>query len=171
MRPSTPERLPLGQLLIHHLRFFRERLLAEAQATADAAGVPLRMSHLHVFGNIKADGTRVTDLAAWAGMTRPSMTELVDELEAHELVERRPDPVDKRAKLVVLTDAGWDAIRNGQAIIAAIEADYAQRIGAKRFEAMCQTMQDLLDELTDEALRGPPDRPPRPSSRRAAPRT
>jgi DNA-binding MarR family transcriptional regulator len=154
MDPPTDRRLPVGQLLVHHLRFFRERLLVGAQEQADEAGVPLRMSHLHVFGNIRAAGTRLTDLAAWAGMTKPSMTELVDELEGHGLVERRPDPADGRAKLVLLTPAGWDAIRTGRAIIAGIEADYAMRLGPERFEAMCWALQDLLDDLNGGPVRG-----------------
>jgi DNA-binding MarR family transcriptional regulator len=141
---------------VHHLRVFREQLLAAGEPIAQDAGIRLRLSHLHVFGNIKAEGTRLTDLAAWAGMTRPSMAELVDELEADGLLERRPDPSDGRAKLVVLTSAGWHAIRTGRAIIAGIEADYARRIGAERFEVMCQALQDLLDDLNGAPVRGAP---------------
>ena len=63
---------------------------------------------------------------------------------------------DGRAKLVVLTPAGWDAIHTGRAIIASIEADYARRIGADRFEAMCQALQDLLDDLNGSPVRGAP---------------
>jgi DNA-binding MarR family transcriptional regulator len=151
---SSDHRLPIGQLLVHHLRLFRERLLDDAEQAAEQAGVQLRMAHLHVFGNIKADGSRLSDLAAWAGMTRPSMAELVDQLEAQELLERRPDPTDGRAKLVMLTAAGWDAIRTGQEIIARIEADYAQRVGAQDFEMMCWTLQHLLDDLNGAPVRG-----------------
>lgn len=147
-------RLPIGQLLGHHLRIFREQLLTEAEQVAEQAGVQLRMAHLHVFGNIKADGTRLTDLAAWAGMTRPSMAELVDQLEAQGLLERHPDPTDGRAKLVVLTASGWEAIHAGREIIARIEADYARRIGATRYTAMCWALQDLLDDLHGGPLRG-----------------
>jgi DNA-binding MarR family transcriptional regulator len=155
MTPSShTQRLPIGQLLVHHLRLFRQRLLADAEQAAEQAGVPLRMAHLHVFGNIKAEGTRLGDLAAWAGMTRPSMAELVDQLEDQGLVERRPDPSDGRAKLVVLTAAGWDAIRTGQQIIARIEADYARRIGTEEFETMCWALQDLLDDLSGGPVRG-----------------
>jgi DNA-binding MarR family transcriptional regulator len=139
---------------VHHLRVFREQLLAAAEPLARDAGIPLRMSHLHVFGNIRADGTRLTDLAAWAGMTRPSMAELVDEMQADGLLERRPDPSDGRAKLVALTPAGWEAIHAGRAIIARIEADYAHRLGDQRFETMCQTLQDLLDDLNGAPVRG-----------------
>jgi len=159
---TTDRRLPIGQLLGHHLRVFREQLLAEAELVAKNAGVELRMSHLHVFGNIKAEGTRLTDLAAWAGITRPSMAELVDELEAHGLLERRPDPSDGRAKLVALTPAGWDAIRTGRAIIARIEANYAKRIGRERFEAMCWALQDLLDDLNGSPVRGAQNDPTPP---------
>lgn len=142
---------------MHHLRVFREQLLAAGEPLAQDAGIRLRLSHLHVFGNIKAEGTRLTDLAAWAGMTRPSMAELVNELEADGLLERRPDPTDGRAKLVVLTPTGWDAIRTGRSIIERIEADYAHRIGAQRYETMCWALQDLLDDLNGTAVRGTAD--------------
>jgi DNA-binding MarR family transcriptional regulator len=158
MSTKAPERLRIGQLLLHHLRLFREQLLAEAGKTPAGDGFELRMPHLHVFGNIKAEGTRLTDLAAMAGMTRPSMLALVDELEHHGLLERRPDPTDKRAKLIALTPAGWDAIRTGRSIIDAIEANYARRVGPEQFEAMCETLQDLLDDLSGEPVRGTPPR-------------
>lgn len=155
MPKSTPHhRLAIGQLLVHHLRFFRERLLAESAARAAASGVPLRMPHLNVFGNIKAEGSRLTDLASASGMSAPAMAELIDELEEAGIVERRPDPSDGRAKLVVLTDAGWDAIGIGREIIAGIEADYARRLGRKRFGEMCDSLQVLLDDLNGEPLRG-----------------
>ena len=152
--PTTPGgRQPIGQLLGFHLRYFRERLLADAEEEAVRAGVRLRMAHLHVFGTIRAEGTRLTDLAAWAGMGLPAMAELVDEMEDHGLLVRRPDPSDGRAKLVTLTPAGWDAIRTGRAIIARIEGDYARRLGADRYETMCWALQDLLEDLAGEPMR------------------
>jgi DNA-binding MarR family transcriptional regulator len=161
---SQPGRLAIGQLLVHHVRLCRERLLAEAERAAREQGVTLRMSHLHVFGNIQAGGTRLTDLAALAGMTRPSMAELVDELEADGLLTRRPDPTDRRAKLVTLTPRGWDAIAIGRAIIQQIESDYARRIGSERFEEMCWALQDLLDDLNGAPVRGAERPEPDPSS-------
>ena len=50
------------------------------------------MPHTHVTAYIKAEGSRLTDLAAQARMTRPAMAELVDDLERLGIVERRPDP-------------------------------------------------------------------------------
>jgi DNA-binding MarR family transcriptional regulator len=154
---SPADRLAIGQLLVQHVRLFRECVLAEAQAQAEQAGVTLRMAHAHVFANISPRGTRLTDLAARAGMTRPSMAELVDELQAQGLLERRPDPADNRAKLIVLTPAGHDAVRLAKTIIARIETDYAHRIGPERYEAMCASMQALLDDLNS----APPAQPAR----------
>jgi DNA-binding MarR family transcriptional regulator len=151
---SAITRLPIGQLLVSHVRVFRERLLAEAERQIDDAGLTFRMAHMHVFANIGAGGTRLTDLAVLAGMTRPSMAELIDELENQGLLERRPDPRDSRAKLVVLTARGRDVVRAARAIITRIEADYASRIGRQRYEAMCQSMQDLLDDLNDAKQSG-----------------
>ena len=44
--------------------------------------------------------------------------------------------------------------RQGRAIIARIEADYAERIGLRQFEAMCWALQDLLDDVNGAPVRG-----------------
>jgi DNA-binding MarR family transcriptional regulator len=80
-------------------------------------------------------------------MTLPAMSELVDDLQRIGIVERRPDPSDRRAKLICLTDAGWDAMHTGRRAIAQIEADYAQLVGAQRFEDAARTLDELLRGL------------------------
>lgn len=142
---SADDRLPIGQLLVNLLRLCRAELASRGEARDGAEGI--RPAHLQVFGAIKADGSRLTDLAGTAGMSLSSMAELIDDLEALGYVERRPDPADRRAKLVCLTAAGWRAIRTGRSIIQQIESDWGNRIGAERFESLCQTMQALLDDL------------------------
>ena len=47
-------------------------------------------------------------------MTLLAMSELVDDLQRLGIVERRPDPRDGRAKLICLTDAGWEAMRTAR---------------------------------------------------------
>jgi hypothetical protein len=56
-------------------------------------------------------------------------------------------------RIACLTDAGWDAMHTARAIIAAIEADWAQRVGPERFEAAARTLDALLRDLT---ARDPP---------------
>jgi len=107
---------------------------------------------MQVFGNIHRRGTRLTELAARANMTRPSMAELVDDLEAKGYLERHPDPDDRRAKLICLTPLGRQAVRTALLNVKEMEKDYARRVGEQRFEEMCRTLQDLLDDLAQEDL-------------------
>jgi DNA-binding MarR family transcriptional regulator len=143
--PPPAERLPIGQLLAHLIRLFRAELAARGDGSTGREGI--RPAHLQVFGVIKAEGTRLTDLAAWAGMSLSAMAELVDGLEQLGYVERRRDSRDGRAKLVLLTDSGWRAIRQGQRLIAQIEADWGAALGGDRFESLCKDLQSLLDLL------------------------
>jgi DNA-binding MarR family transcriptional regulator len=91
-------------------------------------------AHHPLFENIDPGGTRLTVLAARAGMTHQSMGELVGALEQGGYVERLPDPSDGRARLVALTPRGRAAVRLAVKEIAAIEAAWLDRIGAAGFE-------------------------------------
>jgi DNA-binding MarR family transcriptional regulator len=142
---SQSPRLHIGQLLTQLTRLFQSDLFDRlvAAGLADA-----RVPHTHVTAYIKADGSRLTELAAQARMTLPAMSELVDDLQRLGIVERRPDPSDKRAKLICLTDAGWEAMRTAHRAIADIEADYAGLLGAESFEATARALDQLLLGLT-----------------------
>ncbi|MEO8208159.1 MAG: MarR family winged helix-turn-helix transcriptional regulator [Chloroflexota bacterium] len=138
---TSEKRLPVGQLLGLMLRRFRADLYALGQ---EAGYANLRESHLQVFGNIDWTGTRLTDLAARASMTRPSMLELVDDLEKAGYLERRPDASDGRAKLICLTRDGRRVLARALRAVRDIERVYADEVGSERFEAACRTLQELL---------------------------
>ncbi len=148
MATPSAHRLHIGQLLVQLTRVFQTELFDRlvAAGLADA-----RVPHTHVTAYIKADGSRLTELAAQARMTLPAMSELVDDLQRLGIVERRQDPSDGRAKLICLTDAGWEAMRTARRVIGEIEADYAARVGAERFEAAALTLDALLRSLTADA--------------------
>lgn len=148
--PNTPDRLPIGQLLVNLTRLFRAELASRGDGAPEVEGI--RPAHLQIFGSIKADGSRLTDLARSADLSLSSTAELVDDLERLGYLERRGDPSDGRAKLICLTDRGWSAMRSGRAVIAGIEADWSGRIGEKRFGELTGGLQDLLDAL-DPAVR------------------
>ena len=151
MSSPSPERIHIGQLLTQLTRLFQtelfERLIA---AGLEGARVP----HTHVTAYIKAEGSRLTELAAEARMTLPAMSELVDDLQRLGIVERLPDPSDGRAKLICLTDAGWDAMNTAREVITQIEAEYAALVGAERFEDAARTLDALLHRL--DSRRGSP---------------
>lgn len=144
MPNASPPRLHIGQLLTQLTRLFQTELFDRliAAGLQDA-----RVPHTHVTAYIKAEGSRLTELATQARMTLPAMSELVDDLQRIGIVERRPDPSDGRAKLICLTDAGWEVMNTGRRVIAEIEADYAELVGAGRFEDAAQTLNELLARL------------------------
>lgn len=108
------------------------------------AGFPQRPSHSAVFAQIQQDGSRLTELARGASMTPQSMGELVDELEQMGYVERRPDPTDRRAKLIVLTDKGQQCIAAGIAIIDGIETRITELLGERGHRQLRNLLNELL---------------------------
>ena len=88
------------------LREFRTELFSPA---AERGCADLREPHLHIFGNVGVNGIRLTDLASGAQLSLATTSELVSELERLVYFERRPDPADRRAKLVFPTTHGRQA--------------------------------------------------------------
>lgn len=103
----------------------------------------IRPAHYAVLRYLGLEGSRVTELAEAAGMTQQSMGELVARLEGLGFVERRPDPRDGRARIVVPTGAGRRGIEAAAGILAEAEVDLAGRMGEERLE----TLVVLLEEL------------------------
>ncbi|WP_328988857.1 MarR family winged helix-turn-helix transcriptional regulator [Kribbella sp. NBC_01245] len=108
------------------------------------AGFPQKPSHSAVFGQISREGNRLSELARGANMTPQAMGELVDELEELGYVERRPDPTDRRAKLIVLTPRGHECIAAGIATIQGIEERIDQVLGAKGHAELRRLLGKLL---------------------------
>ena len=122
---------------------FQEVVSRVAAGLAEAGFDDVRPAHTAVFQHIKAEGSRLSDLAERAQLTKQSMGYLVDYLEEHGYVERKPDPTDRRASLIFLTERGWGEIREALRIIAALEQVWAERLGSDRMEEL----RGLLAEL------------------------
>jgi DNA-binding MarR family transcriptional regulator len=109
-----------------------------------AAGYPdIRPAHTHVFQWIGASGARVADMAEHAQLTKQAMAQLVDDLEQRGYLERQPDPDDRRAKIVRLTEAGWAVVRVGLACIESIEHTWARQLGPDQMHALRAMLADL----------------------------
>ena len=96
-----------------------------------AAGHPVRTAHAAVFGNIDSEGTRLSTLAERANVTAQAMGELVDDLVAKGYLTREPDPTDRRAKLITITDLGYRGIQDAYDTIAGIEDDLGSLLGRR----------------------------------------
>ena len=119
------------------------------------AGYPQKPSHSAVFAQIDPEGSRLTDLARGANMTPQAMGELVDELEVLGYVVRRPDPTDRRAKLIVLTQRGQECIAAGLATIDGLEQRITEVLGQRGRQQLRRLLEKLLDagEADDRAGR------------------
>ena len=140
----TEQRRTLG----HLLRQPYEALQARVYGGLAARGFPdIRPAHSAVFRHIAPSGSRLTDLAQRAGMTKQSMAYLVESLQEAGYLGVVPDPSDGRARLVRLTARGrrvWDAL---VALSAETEAELAATLGPERhaeFRALLEAVNDAL---------------------------
>jgi DNA-binding MarR family transcriptional regulator len=129
----------LGRLLGQSARRFDERVL---ELMADNVTVPLALSnlaaraqigaaHIHITRHVALEGTRLTDLARGAGITKQAMGDLVDQCEAWGLVVREPDPRDTRARLVRFTPTGLEWLQAFKEAVAQAEAEFRQEVGTE----------------------------------------
>jgi DNA-binding MarR family transcriptional regulator len=138
-------RLPMIRLLSTAFDDFSAELFERVEA---AGYGDVRPGHGCVFGNIDPDGSRLTDLAERAGMTKQSVGEVASDLEARGYVERVPDPNDGRAKIIRLTERGREAQAIGRALIDDLERDWGERFGTDRVAAL----RGALEVITAEDL-------------------
>ena len=112
-------------------------------------GCGLSMARTKMLQRLHEQGpTRQNVLAADFGLSPHSITDIVDGLERHGLAERRPDPTDRRAKLVAITEAG----KAGLDVANATRERLLKEIFGALSEADRATFLRLLDGL-DEAAR------------------
>src|SRR5437899_371025 len=143
---EIPTHAPMIRLLIVACDQFSEEL---SRRVADVGYADIRPGHGCVFGNIDPqDGSRLTELADRALMTKQSVGEVTSDLEQRGYVERVPDPADGRAKLIRLTDRGREAHAIGRGLIEDIERDWAERFGTEHVAAL----RAALEAITAERL-------------------
>jgi DNA-binding MarR family transcriptional regulator len=115
-----------------------------------------RPAHGTIGQHIADRGSRVTELAQLAQVTKPTVVYLVNDLERLGYVERIPDPVDGRAKLVCLTEHGAQAQEAAREILAEIEQDWSQLLGPRDFAALRGLLQRLHEALWPPSASAPP---------------
>lgn len=143
--PSFPEQAAtLGALLRRPYRQLSGRLYAEMAAQ----GFPeIRPAHSAVFRHIAPEGSRLTELAELADLTKQSMAYLLGYLEEHDYVSIGPDPADARAKRARLTKRGNAFIKALLAASQRIEIEAGKIMG----RAKMQQLRDALVAL-DQAI-------------------
>lgn len=142
-------RLRTGDDLAMLMRTGYHRTMEYVQSRLEEMGFDdIRPAHMAIFQNLGPEGARIGELAERAKLTNQSVGYLVDYLEEHGYVERRPDPGNRRATLVCFTERGWDEADACARILGDLDEELIRRVGAGRL----QQLQALLVEVTD-ALR------------------
>ncbi len=109
------------------------------------ASTTLRASHHRVIGHVPPEGISVTDLAERVGMTKQGCGQFVTQLVDSGHLKTRPDPHDRRVRLVLRTAAGQREVRDLVAQLAGLEDDWAAVVGPQRYARF----REVLDELAD----------------------
>jgi DNA-binding MarR family transcriptional regulator len=132
------------------LRLLHQHWDRAVDATLDAAGFgDIRPSHVSVFTFVPAEGMQVRELTQLARVRKQTLAQAVDELERLGYVERRPDPTERRARLVCLTPRGEAARPIAIAAGRRVGARWAALSSPELVEAIGQSLEALLARVQD----------------------
>lgn len=140
-----PGELNTGLLLFIAHRAMENRIFA---ALARAGFDDFTLAQARVMQRIGPDGTRLTELAESAQVTKQTAGHLVDQLERTGYVRRTPDPTDARARLVRLAERGVAAQPVAAAVLAEVEDEWRAHLGERRWRQLREALTSLR-EITD----------------------
>jgi DNA-binding MarR family transcriptional regulator len=143
-RLAARKQASVGQLLFVAARLFNERAMARVQARVPEA----RLAHTTLLPHIDLDGTRQTEIARRAGISKQAVGQLVDDMVGLGMLARVPDPADGRAQLVRFTDEGIAQLLAGLDVLDAIEVDLGADVGATLLQRLRRDLTTLIPALT-----------------------
>jgi len=126
-------------------RHAESRILAHLR---DQGFDDLTVAQGRLAARIAEEGSRITDLAEQAQVTKQTAGFLVNQLEKAGYVERVPDPTDARARLVRIAPRGHAAQACAREMERVVEAEWEQHLGPRRMRALREALADLR-EITD----------------------
>jgi DNA-binding MarR family transcriptional regulator len=138
---------PALLMFIGH-RYVETRVM---EALADGGYDDLTLAQGRLMARIGEDGTRLTDLAVQAQITKQSAGFLVDQLEKLGYVERRPDPTDARARLICLAPRARKAQRRARKEEQAIAREWRAHLSDSAYDQLAASLTKLR-EITDPYL-------------------
>ncbi len=131
----------IGALLRLAWQAARERIY---EGVLEAGYTDLSRAHVLLFRWPTIDGLRPSELATRNQLSRQSINDLLSDLEKRGYLERTPDPTDGRARIVRLTERGWDLSQVLNDTGFATEGEWARVIGEARFAEFRDTLCELV---------------------------
>lgn len=112
------------------------------------AGFEITLAQGRLLARVAPGGTRVSDLAEQARVTKQTATFLVDQLEKAGYVERIPDPTDARARLVRIAERGQAGVEIARRVEVQVEEEWTRHLGKREAAALRRGL-ERLREITD----------------------
>jgi DNA-binding MarR family transcriptional regulator len=142
--------LNLGNSLLRAARLYKDISLA---ALRQQPGLELiRESHTSIMPHLDLNGTRQNVLAARMGVSKQAVGQLLDELEVAGVISRTPDPTDKRARVVRLTESGQQGLLVSLQVMREIEQQLRRAAVDTDIDALARQLHNLMPAL--EQLHG-----------------
>ena len=122
---------------MHRSQFLQENNLSNSQM----------MSLFHLLHN---KSVSLNNLANFLGISRPAVSQLVDKLVRSGLVERIPNPEDKRGKLLELTDKGMELTEKGKLVNHKLGLDFVNSLTEDELPIIQKSIEIILDKLNPD---------------------
>lgn len=135
----------IGRLLNNSVRRFEARVLAVMSETGHSE---TRIAHVNLTRNLDIGGTRLTELARRAEMSKQAMGELVEQCAQMGLVERTDDPSDRRARLVTFTPAGIVWLEAFRDAVDLAENEMREELGEVLMDAILEGLSRYAAEFS-----------------------
>jgi DNA-binding MarR family transcriptional regulator len=140
MKPWEDGELNTGLLLFIPYREMERRVFARI---AEAGYDDITPAQGRLFQRVAENGSRLTDLAEQARITKQSAGFLVNELERAGYLERVPDPTDARARLIRVAERGARVVALAAEEVERVEAEWAEHLGAEDTIALRRALAKL----------------------------
>ncbi|ESR25637.1 MarR family winged helix-turn-helix transcriptional regulator [Lutibaculum baratangense] len=138
--------LPLGFALVEVTRLLRSHI----DRAFESAGLGLTVGEARTLAYAdQYPGLRQSALAERIGVEPMTLVAYLDRLEAHGLVRREPDPTDRRAKIVVLTEAAGPAVRRIHRLATEARREATRGLSDEQIE----TLREILGQMRGNLAR------------------
>jgi MarR family transcriptional regulator for hemolysin len=145
-----PDKESVGRLLVLTAKAAREVLDARLQALGASHAAWLV---LHALIQHDAEGSSQRALAEHLCIEGPTMTRHLDRLEAGGLIERRPDPQDRRTTLVYTTPEGKRVLRRLTSVMEEAQEDILAGLTPEEIDTLTRLMERVRDNVERAAER------------------
>ena len=125
------------------------RLRGDLYDLSDRLFPGLRARHYRLLSRLPADGERSSRLAVASGLSKQALAQTLVPLQDGGYVEVVPDPHDRRARLLRLTDRGREVNTAVRERLAAVEAEWAEQVGPERYAAARAVFSEVSTQLDE----------------------